>query len=215
MPPSELISPNMHGLRVVTTPDYYRRQVRETPDSELVNLAEFIPGIILDIRYATAANLLGRPLYQAPKAFLRRPAAAALRAVQEELATVGIGLKVFDAYRPYSATVAFYDHVRDETYAAPPWRGSRHNRGCAMDITLVSLSTGEQLVMPTDFDDLTPAAHADFSEIPALAQLNRAVLRAVMSRHCFEQYPGEWWHFDHKCWENQDLMDLEFADLQA
>lgn len=215
MPPSEPIFPNMHGLRVVTTPDHYRRQVRENPDSELVNLAEFIPSILLDIRYATAANLLGRPLYQMPKAFLRRPAAVALRAVQAELATVGIGLKVFDAYRPYSATVAFYDHVRDETYAAPPWRGSRHNRGCAVDVTLVSLNTGQELIMPTDFDDLSPAARADFSEVPALAMLNRAVLRAVMSRHCFEQYPGEWWHFDHKCWENYDLLDLEFAALQA
>ncbi|SMB97712.1 peptidase M15D vanX D-ala-D-ala dipeptidase [Hymenobacter roseosalivarius DSM 11622] len=215
MPPSELISNNMHGLRVVTTPDYYHRQVQETPESELVNLAEFIPGIMLDIRYATAANLLGRPLYQQPAAYLRRPAATALRAVQAELATVGIGLKVFDAYRPYSATVAFYDHVRDETYAAPPWRGSRHNRGCAVDVTLVSLSTGESLMMPTDFDELTPAAHADFSQAPILALLNRAVLRAVMRRHYFQHCPDEWWHFDHKCWEDYDLLDLEFAALQA
>ena len=213
MPPSELISPNMHGLRVISTPDYYHRQVRERPDSELVNLAKFIPGLLLDIRYATAANLLGRPLYQRPGAYLRRPAATALRAVQTELATVGIGLKVYDAYRPYSATVALYDQVRDETYAAPPWRGSRHNRGCSVDVTLVSLSTGQELVMPTDFDVLTPAAHANFSEAPTLALLNRAVLRAVMSRHSFAQYPGEWWHFDHTCWEKHDLLDLNFDEL--
>lgn len=215
MPPSERISFNAHGLRVITTPDDYRSQVRETPDSELVNLAEFIPSIMLDIRYATAANVLGRALYQQPAAYLRRPVAMALRAVQLELAAVGIGLKVFDAYRPYSVTVAFYDHVGDETYAAPPWRGSRHNRGCSVDVTLVSLSTGQELIMPTDFDDLTPAAHADYAELPTLALLNRAVLRAVMSRHCFQQYPGEWWHFDHVCWQEHDLMDLEFAALQA
>lgn len=215
MPPSKLIPANMHGLRVVTTPDYYRRQVRETPESELVNLAEFIPSIKLDIRYATAANLLGRPLYQQPVAYLRRPVAAALRAVQTELAAVGIGLKVFDAYRPYSATVAFYDHVRDETYAAPPWRGSRHNRGCSVDVTLMSLSTGQDLEMPTDFDELTPAAHADFLEAPTLARLNRAVLRAVMSRHGFQQCPDEWWHFDHSCWADYDLLDLEFAAIQS
>jgi D-alanyl-D-alanine dipeptidase len=154
-------------------------------------------------------------LYQQPAAYLRRPAANALLAVQLELAAVGIGLKVFDAYRPYSVTVAFYDHVGDETYAAPPWRGSRHNRGCSVDVTLVSLSTGQALLMPTDFDDLTPAAHADFAQVPTLALLNRAVLRAVMSRHCFQQYSGEWWHFDHTCWEDHDLMDLEFGALQA
>jgi D-alanyl-D-alanine dipeptidase len=215
MPPSELSFLNAHGLRVITTPDDYRSQVRKTPDSELVNLAEFIPGIMLDIRYATTANVLGRALYQQPAAYLRRPAANALLAVQLELAAVGIGLKVFDAYRPYSVTVAFYDHVRDETYAAPPWRGSRHNRGCSVDVTLVSLSTGQALLMPTDFDDLTPAAHADFAQVPTLALLNRAVLRAVMSRHCFQQYSGEWWHFDHTCWEDHDLMDLEFGALQA
>lgn len=213
MPPSELISPNMHGLRVISTPEYYHRQVSQTPDSELVNLAEFVPGIVLDIRYATAANILGRPLYQQPVAYLRRPVAVALRAVQSELASVGIGLKVFDAYRPYSATVAFYDHVRDETYAAPPWRGSRHNRGCSVDVTLVSLSSGEGLIMPTDFDELTPAAAANFPKAPTLALLNRAVLRAVMSRHGFEQYPGEWWHFDHTCWQDHDLLDLEFKAL--
>ncbi|QIL75556.1 M15 family metallopeptidase [Hymenobacter sp. HDW8] len=200
----------MHGLRIISMPDDYHRQVRENADSELVDLAKFIPSITLDIRYATAANLLGRPLYQQPKAYLRRPAAAALRAVQAELNAVGVGLKIFDAYRPYSVSVAFYDHVRDETFAAPPWRGSRHNRGCSVDVTLVSLNTGQELSMPTDFDDMTPAAHADFSGVPTLALLNRAVLRAVMSRHCFEQYTGEWWHFDHKCWENHDLMDLEF-----
>jgi D-alanyl-D-alanine dipeptidase len=215
MPPSELISLNTHGLRVVTTPDDYRRQVQNTPDSELVNLAEFIPGIMLDIRYATTANVLGRALYSQPAAYLRRPVARALRAVQLELATVGIGLKVFDAYRPYSVTVAFYDHIGNETYAAPPWRGSRHNRGCSVDVTLVSLSTGQALMMPTDFDDLTPAAHADYGQVPTLALLNRAVLRAVMSRHCFQQYPGEWWHFDHTCWEEHDLMDLEFGALQG
>lgn len=213
MPPSELISPNAHGLRVVTKPADYLRQVRRTPDSELVNLAEFIPGIMLDIRYATPANVLGRPLYPQPAAYLRRPVARALRAVQLELAAVGIGLKVFDAYRPYSVTVAFYDHVGDETYAAPPWRGSRHNRGCSVDVALVSLRTGQALPMPTDFDELTPAAHADFAQLPPLALLNRAVLRAVMSRHGFRQYPGEWWHFDHSCWEEHDLLDLAFDAL--
>ena len=215
MRPSKQISANAHGLHVVTVPDYYHKQVREFPESELVNLTEFIPGLVLDIRYATAANLLGQPLYKQPTAYLRRPAAEALRAVQTELATVGIGLKIFDAYRPYSATVAFYDHVRDETYAAPPWRGSRHNRGCSVDVALVSLTTGQPLLMPTDFDEMTPAAHADYTELPTLALLNRAVLRAVMARHCFEQYPGEWWHFDHTCWEKFDLMDIEFDALHS
>lgn len=214
MPPSESISLNAHGLRVITQSADYQAQVLKTPDSELVNISEFIPGIVLDIRYATATNVLGRPLYPQPAAYLRRPVARALRAVQAELATVGIGLKVFDAYRPYSATVTVYNHIGDENFAAPPWRGSRHNRGCSVDVTLVILRTGEALIMPTDYDDFTPAAHADFSQLPTLALLNRGVLRAVMSRHCFQQYPGEWWHFDHTCWEEHDLLDLEFGALQ-
>jgi len=198
---------------VVRTVARYREQVRQNPANELVTLRGFIPDLRLDIRYATAHNLAKEPLYATAAAYLRRPAAEALRAAQLELRPHGLGLLVFDAYRPYGVTVRVWNKIRDETYAAPPSRGSRHNRGCSVDVSLVTLATGRPVPMPTDFDDFTPRARADYEPVPAAVRHYRTLLLTVLSHHGFRSYAGEWWHFDFHRWPEFDLLDLDFAAL--
>jgi D-alanyl-D-alanine dipeptidase len=192
----------------------YRRQVQQDPQQQLVDLAAFIPGLRLDIRYATANNLTGRVIYPEAAAFLRRPVAEDLRRVQQELAAQGFGLKIYDAYRPYSATLRLYQALPDATYAAPPTRGSKHNRGCSVDVGLVDLKTGRDVPLPTEFDAMTPAARSDYQQLPAAALRHRAVLHAALQRHGFVNYPAEWWHFDHRSWAQYPLLDLPFAALR-
>lgn len=191
----------------------YRRLVRELPEHAFVNLAQAVPGIRLDLRYATPHNVVGRALYGRAAAFLCQPAAADLARAQAALARHGAALVVFDAYRPYRATVQLWDHVRDERYAAPPGRGSRHNRGCSVDVGLVDRATGRPLPLPTDFDDLSPAAHSAFEPVPAAVRRHRALLLDTMTAHGFVNYAGEWWHFDHHRWAEFDLLDVPLEEL--
>ena len=140
--------------------DEYLVSVKKDPDKELIDLTSHVPGLVLDIRYATTNNFTGERIYELPRAYARRPVADALRNVQEQLKKRGLGIKIFDAYRPYRATVKFYEVYRDTTYVASPYRGSRHNRGCALDLTLVRLSDGEELKMPTGYDVFTRQANS-------------------------------------------------------
>jgi D-alanyl-D-alanine dipeptidase len=208
------IPPNQYGLAVMTNVRQYRQQVRRDPRHELVDLTKFIPGIKLDIRYATADNLVGKPIYHEAAAFLRRPVADDLRLAQADLAKLGYGLKVYDAYRPYTATVRLYEALPDETYAAPPTRGSRHNRGCSVDVGLIDLKTGRDVPMPTAFDAATPAAHSDYQQLPAEVVQHRAALHKALESHGFVNYRAEWWHFDHTGWSEFPLLDLSFAQLR-
>ena len=189
----------------------YRAAVRADASNELVDLAAL--GIPLDIRYATANNFMHRPLYPSAKAFLRAPAAAALANAQRELAARGLGIKVFDAYRPYRVTVAMWDAIHDPDFVADPKKGSRHNRGAAVDLTLIELKTGDELPMPTGYDDFTPRAAHAFNDLPADAIANRALLRDVMTRNGFEVFPSEWWHYDFGGWERFAVMDVAFEFL--
>ncbi len=209
------LPPNHFGLAVVTCAADYQAQVAADPKQQLVDLAAFTPNLVLDIKYALADNYFGQTLYPEAAAFLRLPVAAALRAAQAELHQQGFGLKVLDAYRPYSATVRMFELLPDETYAAPPWRGSRHNRGCSVDLTLIDACTGQELPMPTAFDELSAAAHSDYADLPADVLHRRATLHAALARHGFVNYPAEWWHFDHVQWVEFPLLDLSFAALRG
>jgi D-alanyl-D-alanine dipeptidase len=208
-----VIAPNRYGLRVVPDAATYRRLVERRPASRLVDLQQAVPGIVLDVRYATTNNFMHQQLYPVARAFLRAPAAQALADVQRELAAEGLALKVFDGYRPYRITERMWEPIRNPDFVADPAKGSRHNRGAAVDLTLIRLDNGEELVMPTPYDDFTARARQDFDDLPADVRANRARLRDVMTRHGFDPLPSEWWHFDYRGWEHFDLLDVPLEEL--
>jgi D-alanyl-D-alanine dipeptidase len=205
------VPPNQYGLRVVPDLATYERIVHANRETRLVDLGKL--GIPLDIRYATANNFMKKPLYPVAKAFLRAPAADALLAVQRELAARGIGIKVHDAYRPYRVTEAMWEPIKNPDYVADPAKGSRHNRGAAVDLTLINLADGAEVAMPTPYDDFTERAAHAYMDLPADALANRALLRDVMVKHGFDPLPSEWWHYDFRGWENFELMNVALEEL--
>jgi D-alanyl-D-alanine dipeptidase len=204
---------NPYNLSIISSPQSYKELVNSDSENILVDIKKYIPSLKLDIRYAGKNNFLGEPVYNYARAFLRKPAAGALLRVQKELNKAGLGLKIFDAYRPYSATLKFYDKVKDTQYVAAPWSGSRHNRGCAVDLTIISLKTSKELEMPTGFDSFRVEAHSDYLNISADKIKNRDLLIGVMAKYGFVNLPTEWWHYDYKDWNKFDIMDLSFEQL--
>ena len=176
--------------------------------ADLVDVQQAIPDIVLDIRYATTNNFTGQVLYPTAGAYLRRSVVAKLKAVQAELAPLGYGLKIFDAYRPLSVQRQMWAVYPDPDYVADPRKGSRHNRGAAVDLTLIRLADGAELPMPTPFDDFTERAHRHFTDLPAGLRANRALLEQVMTRHGFSGLSTEWWHFDDVNWRDYPLLDV-------
>jgi len=189
---------------VVRSTAEYDRLVAADPDKRLVEITD----IPRDVRYATTNNFMHVKLYPVSKVFLRRPAAIALHEVERELAREGLGLKIFDGYRPYRVTVRMWKPIRNPDFVADPAKGSRHNRGAAVDLTLIDLRTGRELPMPTGYDDFTPRARQDFNDLPHEELVNRARLREAMKSHGFDPLPSEWWHFDFRGWERFELLDL-------
>jgi alpha-L-fucosidase len=203
-----------YGLKTVATLAEYKSLCARDPQQQIAYLPDIIPGIKLDIRYATANNLMRRPMYRTAAAFLRLPAAQALLAAEQDLKPMGYGLKIYDGYRPYQVTVAFYEAYHDTTFVASPYTGSRHNRGCAVDLTLVDLKTGKELFMPTPYDAMTQQASATWTGgISAEAIANRKILQDVMLKHGFVIYPAEWWHFDFSDWRHYPVTDVTFEQL--
>lgn len=207
------IPANRYGLKVVPDAATYERLAQLQPAKRLVDLEAFIPGITIDIRYATSNNFMHQQLYPIAKAYLRLPAATALRDVQNELARDNLGLKIFDAYRPYAITVKMWEPVKDPDFVADPSKGSRHNRGAAVDLTLVDLRTGEELPMPSAYDEFTDRARRSFAGAPPEVIANRVRLEETMKRHGFEPLPSEWWHFDYAGWREFELMDVPLESL--
>jgi D-alanyl-D-alanine dipeptidase len=168
--------------------------------SELVDLQSLIPTIQIDMKYATSDNFTGQVVYDFQQCFLVKEAALLLRDVQDELEAVGLGLKVWDGYRPMAAQWKFWELVPDERYVSDPRKGGRHTRGTAVDLTLVG-PDGLELLMPSGFDDFSEKAHRDYMDVPDEAISNRELLQEVMERHGFIGLPTEWWHFDLVGWE--------------
>ncbi len=182
------------------------------PIPEFVDVQKMNPSIVLDIRYATSNNFLHRPVYEKARCFLVKEAAIKLNAVQKELQTLGLGLKIFDGYRPLSVQKKMWAIMPDPRYVANPAKGSRHNRGCAVDVTLVD-STGHELPMPTPYDDFTIRAHHNYNKLPAHIRLNRWILKTVMEKHGFKPISSEWWHYDLVGWQKYPVMDFSFAEI--
>jgi D-alanyl-D-alanine dipeptidase len=183
--------------------------------AELVDVQKAIPGIVLDIRYATTNNFTGQQLYPFSKCYLRRAAATKLRAAQAELAAMGYGLKIFDGYRPLSVQWKMWEIYPHPGYVADPRKGSRHNRGAAVDVTLIRLADGAELLMPTPYDDFTEKAHRDFMDLPAEAIRNRELLEQVLTKHGFVGLKTEWWHFDDKDWRKYSILNLDVSETKS
>lgn len=212
---SQTIPDNKHGLKVINSIDLYELTVSSDSNNLIVDLEEYILSIVLDIKYATEDNFTGKILYPYPKAFLRLPAAKALKKAQEEFKQLGYGIKVFDAYRPYDVTEMMWEFVKDPRYVAEPWKGSRHNRGCAVDITLIDLETMQEIAMPTPYDDFTNKAHLNYSNLPSDVLKNRQLLVETMAKYGFTALSSEWWHYDFNGWNKYALMNLSFDQLSA
>lgn len=181
-------------------------------DARLIDISLVNPNIILDIRYATENNFLQKKLYPVERCVLRGEAARKLSEVQKYLETKGLGLKVFDCYRPLSVQREMWQVKPDSRYVANPARGSRHNRGAAVDLTLVD-SNGNQLEMPTDFDDFTEKAHRNYQGGSAEARENSQLLEEAMKRSGFIPLATEWWHFDAPNWQNYAILDVNFEEI--
>jgi D-alanyl-D-alanine dipeptidase len=180
---------------------------------ELVDLDSLGAGFRFDLRYATPENFVHATLYPVAKAYLHRNAAQALVEVQRELAKQGLGLKIFDAYRPLSVQQRMWDLVHDDRYVSnPAINAGRHTRGTAVDLTLVD-SEGKELPMPTPFDDFTEKAHRNAPGIPADAAHNAKVLEEAMVKRGFVPYTFEWWHFDYRDWRKHPPLDVPIEKL--
>ena len=181
---------------------------------DLVALKEVDSRLRLDIRYATTNNFSGQAVYGTAAAFLQRPAALALKAANDQLHDAGYGLVVFDAYRPWQVTRRFWDHFpQHRAFLADPLQGSRHNRGCAVDLSLFDLRTGHPVPMPSDYDEFTERASPDYNGGTAEERAARDLLRETLEAHGFSVYPNEWWHFDYRDWSEYPLLNLSFETL--
>lgn len=184
-------------------------------EPELVELVGLDPTIKLDIRYATANNFAGRAVYTEARAFLQRPAAEALVRAGQALRKHGYGLAVFDGYRPWSVTKLFWDvtPADKKQFVADPSKGSRHNRGCAVDLTLYDLKTGQQVSMPSEYDEMTERSHIDYAGGTPEQRRLRGLLRAAMEAEGFNAYEPEWWHYDYKDWRQYPILNLSFSEI--
>ncbi|HEX5042522.1 MAG TPA: cyclase family protein [Candidatus Polarisedimenticolaceae bacterium] len=182
---------------------------------DLVELTALDPTIHLDVRYATANNIFERPVYTQARAFLQRPAAEALVRVHQALQKEGFGLLVFDGYRPWAVTKTFWDltPAGKKVFVADPRKGSRHNRGCAVDLSLYALDTGKEVEMPSAYDEMSKRAYPTYGGHSQEARARRDLLREAMEREGFFVYPYEWWHFDYKDWRAYPILDIPFERI--
>ena len=180
----------------------------------MVEVKKVIPSLVLDIRYATTNNFTGQKLYDSNRSFLRRAVAEKLRSAQKEFNQAGLGLKLFDAYRPISVQKKMWAIYPDEDYVANPAKGSRHNRGAAVDVMLIDLRDKKELLMPSGYDEFSEKAHRNYTNAPEQEIHNRELLERIMEKHGFTGLPMEWWHFDDVNWKTYELLDIDSSRLK-
>ena len=183
-------------------------------EAHLVELITLDPTIKLDIRYATDNNFVGKKVYPEARAFLQKPAAKGVVKVHKKLRKQGLGIAIFDGYRPWSITKLFWEVTPAEKrmFVADPAKGSKHNRGCAIDLTIYDLKTGMLVPMPTDFDEFSERASPGYAGGTAEQRANRDLLRKLMEEEGFIVNANEWWHFDWKDWEKYAIYDISFDE---
>ena len=200
-------------LSVVSKSKAFKKQVANDSLHAMVSLNNYLPSASFDLRYATTENFTGQKLYTDTKTtYVRLAVAKALVNVQKELAKDGYNLKIWDAYRPYAVTKKMWELIGDERYVANPAKGSGHNRGLAIDLTLIK--EGKEVAMGTGFDNFSDTAHHEFSQLPEDVLQNRKRLKTVMEKHGFRALETEWWHYSWPNDRNYDVLDLRFKDLR-
>lgn len=189
-------------------------QEQNKREAHLVELVTLDNTIKLDIRYATSNNFVGRPVYPAARAFLQKRAAKAVARVHRKLRKQGLGLVIFDGYRPWTITKLFWDVVPEDKrkFVADPAKGSKHNRGCAVDLSMFDLKTGELIDMPSGYDEFTERASPNYTGGTPRQRANRDMLRGLMEAEGFTVNPNEWWHFDYKNWQDYAIYDISFDE---
>jgi zinc D-Ala-D-Ala dipeptidase len=211
---STIIVPNnAYGLQVIDNEELLLKTLQEDSNKIMISLKSYIPSLVIELRYATLNNFMHRRMYPAKTndTYLRLPVAMGLLQVQRELNIKGYGLTIFDAYRPYSVTQKFWELIHDERYVADPKKGSGHNRGIAVDLTIIDLQTKHELDMGTGFDNFTDSAHHNFTALPANVLANRKLLKETMEKHGFKLFETEWWHYSWPDPEKFEVLDLDIA----
>lgn len=195
--------------QVIREYSLYKQSVKSDSLRKMVELKTIMPNIQYDLRYATTNNFMHQQVYKnGSTTFLRLIAARALARVQQELNEKSLSLKIWDAYRPFKVTEKMWELIKDDRYVADPKKGSGHNRGIAVDLTIVDRTTGKELNMGTGFDNFTDTAHQNFKDLPVEILNNRVLLKTVMEKYGFVAFETEWWHF---FWNNPnfELLDID------
>ena len=205
---------NKYGLWVINSVDVYKKTVAKDPQKIMVALSVEMPEAIIDLKYAGIDNFMHTKLYPAvTTTYLRLAASDALFSVMAELRTKHMTIKIWDAYRPYSVTEKMWEPVKDNRYAADPKFGSGHNRGIAVDLTIVDLITNKELDMGTGFDNFSDTAHHAFTRLPKAVLKNRKMLRSIMQKYGFEAQSTEWWHYSIHKLKYFEILDISFSEL--
>lgn len=205
---------NKYGLSITNNISGLKKEIAADSNKSFVRIADYVPGIVLDIKYATTQNVFYTKLYDKPYALTRLSVAKALRAVQQELKQYGMGLKIYDAYRPYRITCQMWDLMPDSIYMGLPWKGSQHNRGIALDLTLIDLQTKKDIRMPTPYDALIYPSNPGFMGLPDGVIKNRQLLITTMTKHGFAVDSAEWWHFNYSAGLKYELLDIPFDEIK-
>ncbi|MFM2156339.1 MAG: D-alanyl-D-alanine dipeptidase [Bacteroidota bacterium] len=202
---------NLYAQLTIVTSSQYDSIVNKFPNLQLVSLkSDFIQQ---DIKYATSNNFTHEIVYDTAALFLALDAHKAILKVVEFLKPYHVGLIFYDAYRPYRYTIKFWEIIHDERYVADPQKGSRHNRGCAVDVGLFNLKTGVPLDMPTAYDDFSEKASVSSKDRTKLQTKNVELLQKAMTSCGFQLFATEWWHFDYEGWQKYPIYDISFQYL--
>ena len=209
-----ILPKNKFGLIVINTKAGYRQSILDDSTKQMVALKDFVSPLVTDFKYATTNNFTKITLYKKPIPYIRLAAAKALQNVCTALKKQGLGIKIFDAYRPYNVTKKMWEAVPDDRYAANPAKGSGHNRGIAIDLTLINLPIKKELAMPTPFDDFTEKAHHNYMLLDSVVLKNRTLLKTVMEQNGFIALETEWWHYYLPNSSKYELLDFDFRQMK-
>ena len=204
---TESFTSNIHAISSKT-------EEQKKVNHDLVRVLEINPNFVIDLRYATTNNFTKKivPGYKLDTCFLRRQVAIDLSNALKEFMEMGYLLVILDAYRPHRIQYELWKLVPDPRYVNDPKKGSKHNRGCAVDVTLITINK-KKVLMPTEFDNFTEKALSNYMDLPEEAIKNRTLLRTIMEKYNFKAVSEEWWHFNHKDWQSYPILDIPFQAL--